>query len=153
MDDLMADAQSILRLKVMRNAMAAASRVCTKTAEERRIRQLMHPTRILRTGATAVFLSTTAVYFRRGSRWGGYRSRYRRSHMVKRTVRLRPVARQRHGRLATVRKLANDQFAWSLRRVDQMSRLGGRLPARGSLRLPSRPSFDKVTWPRLHLRK
>jgi hypothetical protein len=153
MDDLLADAQSILRLKVTRKAMSAASRACAKTAEERRIQQLVHPTRTLRIGASAVILSTTAAYFRTSSRWGGYRSRYRRSQVVKRPVQLGPVARQRHGRLATIRKLANDQFAWSLRRANEMRTLGGWLPARGLMRPPRLSPFGNVKLPRLRSRK
>jgi hypothetical protein len=152
MDDLIADAQSILRLKVTRKAMSAASRVCKKTAEERRIRQLMHPTRILRMGATAICLSTTAAYLRSGSRWGGYRSRYRRSH-VKRPARPKPVEQHAPRRLATLRKTADDQFALNLRRADDMRRLARRLPARGSLRLPNRPSISMIKLPRFRLRK
>jgi hypothetical protein len=117
MDDLMADAQSILRLKLTRKAMSAASRVCKHTAEERRIRQLIYPTRILRTGAMAVCFSTTAAYLRSGSRWGGYRSRYRRSHLVKKPARPKLVVRQAPRRLATLRKHAKDQFARSLRQT------------------------------------
>jgi hypothetical protein len=149
MDDLIADAQSILRLKVTRNAMLAASRVCKKTAEERRIRQLMHPTRILRTGATAVFLSTTAAYFRSGSRWEGYRSRYRRVH-PKKLVRPIPLNRRAPHPL---RKFAHDQFALSLRRTHDMRRLGGRLLAPHPLHPPSRPSFGMIPLPRVRLRK
>jgi hypothetical protein len=152
MDDLIADAQSILRLKVTRNAMLAASRVCKKTAEERRIRQLMHPTRILRTGATAVFLSTTAAYFRSGSRWEGYRSRYRRSH-VKKLARPIPMARHAPGRMASLRKFASEQFALSQRLAHDMRRLGGRLLAPRATHPLSWPSFGMLPLPRVRLRK
>ena len=153
MDDLIADAQSILRLKVTRKAMLAASRVCKKSAEEHRIRQLVHPTRILRSGALAVCFSATAAYFRSGSRWEGYRTRYRPSQVVKRPVRAKPAEQHGSSRLSTLRKYADDQFAWSLRRTDDMSRLADRLPARISSRLPSRRPIPTIQRPRFHLRK
>ena len=153
MDDLIADAQSILRLKVTRKAMVAASRVCKKSAEEHRIRQLMHPTRILRSGALAVCFSATAAYFRSGSRWEGYRTRYRPSQVVKKTVRPKSVEHLAPRRLASARKMANDQFAWSLRRANDMRSLGGLLPSRDALRPPNRPSFGKIKLPRFHLGK
>jgi hypothetical protein len=144
MDELIAESHSILRLIVARKAMSAASRVLGKTAEERRLRQLTHPTKILRMGATAVCFSAIAAYLRSGSRWEGYRSRYRRVHPKKL---VRPIPIKRHTP-HPLRKFAHDQFELSLRWAHDMRRLGGRVLASRAMR-PSgrRPSFGMIPLP------
>jgi hypothetical protein len=143
MDDLFADSHSILRLIMARKAMSAASRVFNKTAEERRLRQLTHPTKILRMGAMSVCCSAVSAYFRSGSRWEGYRSRYRRVHPKKLVRPIQVTRRDPH----PLRKFAHDQFALSLRRTHDLLRLGGRLLAPHPLRPPSRPSFGMLPLP------
>jgi hypothetical protein len=122
MDELIADSQSILRLILSRRAMATASRVCTEWAQDLRRQQLLQRKRILRLGATATFISAFGAYFRSGMRWGGYRTRYRRSHQPISRVTSRlpgPVAH----RSITVRGFATNQFDAWWSQVAEMRRL------------------------------
>jgi hypothetical protein len=122
MDELIADTQSILRLILSRRVMATASRVCTEWAHDRRRQQLVQRRRILRLGATAAFVSAIGAYFHSGTRWGGYRTRYRRSHQPISRVKSRRTGPVAH-RSITVRGFAKNQFGRWWNQVSEMRRL------------------------------
>jgi hypothetical protein len=122
MDELIADTQSILRLILSRRAMATASRVCAEWAQDRRRKQLVQRRRILRLGATATFVSAIGAYFHSGTRWGGYRTRYRRSHQPISRLTRRKTGPVSH-RSITVRGFAKNQFDRWWNQVAEMRRL------------------------------
>jgi hypothetical protein len=156
MDELIADSQSILRLILSRRYMATATRVCTEWAQDRRRQQLVQRRRILRLGAFATFLSAFGVYFRSGARWGGYRTRYRRSHQPISRVKSRQLGPVGH-RPITVRGFAKNQLDRWLSQVAEMRRLASKASNiernhRIDRHVFRRPTLLRINEPRKYLR-
>jgi hypothetical protein len=156
MDDLIADSQSILRLMLSRRSMATASRVCTEWAQDRRRQQLVERRRILRLGASATFLSAVGLYYRSGTRWGGYRTRYRRSQQPISRVKSRQLGPVSH-RPITVRGFARNQLNRWLSQVAEMRRLAGKASNiernhRIDRHVFRRPTLLRIHEPRKYLR-
>jgi hypothetical protein len=148
MDELIADSQSILRLILSRGAMAAASRVCTEWAHDRRQQQLVQRRRILRLGASAALVSAIGAYFHTGTRWGGYRTRYRRSHQRNSRVVSRRPGPDAH-RSITFRGFAKNQFDRWWYQVGELRRLTIKVSKIDRNHRITPPDFRSLSLPRI----
>ncbi len=148
MDELIADSQSILRLILSRRSMATASRVCTEWSQDRRRQQLVQQRRILRLGASAALFSGLAAYYSSQKRWGGYRTRYRKSHQRNSRVTNRKSDPNSH-RSITVRGFAKNQFDRWWYQVSELRRLTTNVSKNNRKHRFTRRDFRRLSLPRI----